>query len=144
MAAVVASDQWSSAWARAALAHGPTRVFIGGAVQLRLLFNRGAMLGLGSEHAAWVLAAGIVGTLLLGFFSLRRRQGGLALALMTGGALGNVITRLRFHQVTDFIYIPPYPAIFNLADVALRVGVLWFIIALLVHDRSAARPKAGY
>ena len=113
-------------------------------MQLRLLFNRGAMLGLGSEYAAWVLAVGIVGTLLLGFFSLRRRQGGLALALMTGGALGNVITRLRFHQVTDFIYIPPYPAIFNLADVALRVGVLWFIIALLMHDRSASRPKAGY
>ena len=52
-----------------------------------------------------------------------------ALALQLGGALGNLIDRLRFGQVIDFIDVKFFPPVFNLADSAIVIGVGIFIIA---------------
>jgi len=59
-----------------------------------------------------------------GFYLMR-----LGLALQLGGALGNLIDRLRYGQVIDFIDIRFFPPVFNLADSAIVIGVGIFIIA---------------
>ncbi len=51
------------------------------------------------------------------------------LALQLGGALGNLIDRLRHGQVTDFIDLKFFPPVFNIADSAIVIGVAMFIIA---------------
>ena len=52
------------------------------------------------------------------------------LALMLGGAVGNLIDRVRMGEVTDFIKVPHWPA-FNVADSAITVGVVFLIAAMI-------------
>ncbi len=106
---------------------------------LHLLYNRGAMLGVGSSYPGVVLWVGLfvsVG-LLSAVFTLSSYR--WPLATMTGGAWGNVISRLIYGRVTDFIQVRGYPGIFNLSDVALRVGIVWLVVALLFAGRGAER-----
>ena len=58
----------------------------------------------------------------------------LPVGLLLGGALGNIIDRIREGAVTDFLKIPAWPA-FNLADVAITVGVLALIYVLERRER---------
>ena len=62
--------------------------------------------------------------------------------LLVGGALGNIVDRVRDGGVTDFLKIPLWPA-FNVADIAITIGVLALVIVLERRDdgeRSAPRP----
>jgi signal peptidase II len=58
-------------------------------------------------------------------------------ALVAGGIVGNLIDRIRFGSVRDFLVTPW--AIINFADIAIAVGVVGILIALVVH---APRPRA--
>lgn len=107
---------------------------------LVLVFNPGASFSLLADAGGWqkwffvVLALGIS----LWLFSMLRRHAGerllpAALSLILGGALGNVIDRLRFGAVVDFLdfHVAGYhwPA-FNVADSAITVGV----VLMLWHE----------
>lgn len=59
----------------------------------------------------------------------------LATGLLFGGAVGNILDRVRDGAVTDFIKFTSWPA-FNVADIAINAGVVVLIIALLREDRS--------
>jgi signal peptidase II len=59
----------------------------------------------------------------------------LATGLLVGGALGNIIDRALDGSVTDFVKFSHWPA-FNVADIAINVGVVVLVIALLKEDRS--------
>lgn len=59
-------------------------------------------------------------------------QVGLAVAL--GGAIGNFIDRVRFGYVIDFIDVSIYPAVFNVADSAIVVGVGLIILAIVIKE----------
>jgi signal peptidase II len=59
----------------------------------------------------------------------------LATGLLFGGAVGNILDRVRDGAVTDFIKFSHWPA-FNVADVAINLGVVVLIIALLREDRA--------
>jgi signal peptidase II len=58
----------------------------------------------------------------------------LATGLLFGGAVGNIFDRARDGAVTDFIKFSHWPA-FNVADIAINVGVVVLVIALLREDR---------
>jgi signal peptidase II len=63
-------------------------------------------------------------------------------ALILGGAIGNMIDRLRFGYVTDFVDVGFWP-VFNVADSALSVGEVMIVIALLrqfIAERKKPRP----
>src|SRR5262245_21774049 len=64
----------------------------------------------------------------------------LSLGLIVGGAIGNIIDRLRYSFVVDFIHVTWFPGIFNLADSAITVGVIMLAGYLLFVGESAARP----
>lgn len=116
---------------------------IPGLVDLVHVRNRGMAFGLlnrPGENTAFYLITG--GTLLaLGFlvFWLRKiaaehRREGSALSLIIGGAIGNLIDRIRLHEVIDFVDVHVnsfhWPA-FNAADSAITVGTIWLVFMLL-------------
>jgi signal peptidase II len=67
----------------------------------------------------------------------------LPTGVLLGGALGNVLDRVRFGAVTDYLKLPNWPA-FNLADVAITVGVVLLIavVELDARRRERSRPDA--
>ena len=89
--------------------------------------NKGVAFGLGGDISAVLIGATIVVLVgVLAFLALRGKSGALAwlpAALLIGGALGNLADRVREGAVTDWIDLPLWPT-FNLADVAIVVGVL--------------------
>ena len=67
----------------------------------------------------------------------------IAVAVLLGGAVGNVLDRVVNGAVTDWVHVAWYPVTFNLADVAIRSGVLVAVAARVVRDRrSRAIPGA--
>ncbi|MGC8514098.1 MAG: signal peptidase II [Acidimicrobiales bacterium] len=132
------ADLASTAWARASLSSSRPRVFMGGLVDLRLVANRGAAFGLGSGHETLVELAAVIflGALIV----VARSQpplvaAGLGFAL--GGGLGNLAVRLAGPKgplqspVIDWIHLSFYPETFNLADVAIRAGLLIAALGLI-------------
>ena len=105
--------------------------------------NRGMAFGfmnrVGSEGAFWFLVSvSVVAIFLLCFWFFRLREDQttviLGLSLIWGGAVGNLIDRLRLREVVDFLdfYIGPYhwPA-FNVADAAITTGTFLVAVTLL-------------
>jgi signal peptidase II len=64
----------------------------------------------------------------------------VALGLVMGGSVSNLVDRVRLGHVTDFLDLRYWPA-FNLADTFIVVGVAALLLALVVSDRNAAKPQ---
>jgi signal peptidase II len=117
-----------------------------GLVSLRLVRNTGASFGLGAGHPLLITltAAAILAVAVALLLRASSRAVALALAAVVGGAAGNLADRLFRHPglgrgaVIDWIHVAFYPATFNLADVAIRLGTLIALIAAL-----AAAPRPG-
>jgi signal peptidase II len=127
---VVALDQGSKALATSLVERGD-RVEVLPFLAFENVRNKGVAFGIGGDISAVFIGATIV--VLLGFLvflAARSRTGWLVwvpAALLIGGALGNLADRVRDGAVTDFIDLPLWPT-FNLADVAIVVGVLLLLI----------------
>ena len=134
--AVCALDQAAKLLALRFLSADRSLPVIDGALQLTLRRNQGAAFGLFPGGATYLVLVGIVICLALLVFAkpvLRQSRGAAtALALQLGGGLGNLIDRVRLQAVVDFIQIPVWP-VFNLADVAITIGLIWLMIALFAR-----------
>jgi signal peptidase II len=64
----------------------------------------------------------------------------VALGLVIGGSVSNLIDRIRLGHVTDFLDFRYWPA-FNLADTFIVVGVAALLVALVLSDKESARPR---
>lgn len=98
--------------------------------------NSGIAFGVGGEVSPLLIAATVVAlVLVLGYLALHadRPLIWLPAGLLLGGALGNLADRVREGAVIDFIDLPLWPT-FNLADVAITVGV---VTLLLVGERRS-------
>jgi signal peptidase II len=106
--------------------------------------NSGIAFGLlsgASDALVLVLTLGAL-SLLVGYFAAhaRRPELWLPVGLVIGGALGNLADRVRMGAAVDFLDPPLWPA-FNIADIAIVIGVALFVLLLLADDR--ARAPAG-
>jgi signal peptidase II len=121
---------------------------------LRFVPNYGISLGLltaDSNASRWALVA-MTGAIALavGFWMTRERNpvDQVALGCVLGGALGNILDRVRFGYVVDFADLHfgewrPF-LVFNVADAAITIGVLVLLArALLVRDRPAPVEKSN-
>jgi len=116
-----------------------------GPFHLTMVWNQGVSFGLFRGEAEWVrwaLAAfsfGVAGFLAVWARRVDRRLLGVAIGLVMGGAIGNLIDRVRFGAVADFIDFKAlsFPWVFNIADSAITVGV---ILLLIDSVRRDARP----
>jgi signal peptidase II len=141
-------DQSSKAWARAALTPGHEVTVIPGWLWFRLASNTGATLGLGTGHNELFAALALIIIAAIAVLALRDNVGGVlgiaALGAVAGGALGNLVDRVRLGGVTDFIEVHLWPTDFNLADAAIRLGVVLFLLALLLDwTRRPRRARLG-
>jgi signal peptidase II len=114
--------------------------------------NQGISLGLlsaGSEMGRWLLVGLttiIAGLVALWMWKERRRDDSIALALILGGALGNILDRARFGYVVDFADLHfgewrPF-LVFNVGDAAITIGVLLLLVrALLMRDGGSSKKE---
>ncbi|TET17375.1 MAG: signal peptidase II [Dehalococcoidia bacterium] len=140
---LVAADQLSKLWIRSNLLVGQS-LPEAGFFRLTHVHNTGAAFGLfqGQSFPLTIVAlVGIAVLLVYALFIYRRFPfldkvlGISALGLVLGGTVGNLIDRLRFGYVTDFIGVGIWPA-FNIADSAIVVGVIIFAYCLLPLARA--------
>ncbi|MEN8195428.1 MAG: signal peptidase II [Pseudomonadota bacterium] len=112
---------------------------------LVLVFNKGVSFGQMDWLGPWALSAlalAISAVLVLWLRKAETRLLAMALGMIIGGAIGNVIDRLRFRAVVDFldVYIPgtdwPHWPAFNVADSAIVVGVGLIILDGLFAERA--------
>jgi len=116
---------------------------------LRWVENRGVSMGFltaTSDFTRWLLVlftAAIAGGVFYWIWREKRRDDAIALSLVLGGALGNIVDRIRFGYVVDFADLHfgewrPF-LIFNVADAAITIGVLLLLFrALLTRDKKKA------
>ena len=140
---LVTADQLSKLGIRSNLVIGES-LFEVGFFRLTRVHNTGAVFGLfqGQSFLLTIIAlVGVVALLLYVFFFYRKlpflnnRLGKLALGLVLGGTVGNLIDRIYLDYVTDFIVVSIWPA-FNIADPAIVVGVIILAYSLLGLDRA--------
>ena len=144
----LAADQASKVWATATLSPGREVSVISGWLWFRRLSNTGATLGLLSGNNWLFIVVSLVVVLAVGILVVRSDVAGplgvAALGAIAGGAFSNLVDRIRLGSVTDFIEFHLWPTDFNLADAAIRVGVVLFVLALLLERRRRpALPRAS-
>lgn len=141
MLAVGAADQGIKQLMLNWLEPGVPQPVIGDWFRFYLLFNSGAAFSMG-ENLTWLFTAiqlvFVLGALWFGP-RMTSKWEALGLALVAGGALGNLIDRLFrdpgfwFGHVVDYISVGNF-AVFNLADAAITVGVVVFILGTIAVE----------
>ena len=119
---------------------------------LQWLKNTGVSMGLlpaNSEMGRWLLVAltaAIAAFVTFWLWREKRRDDAIALSLVLGGALGNILDRVRLGYVVDYAdlhfgTIRPF-LVFNVGDAAITIGVLLLLVrALLTRDRKASEEE---
>ncbi len=146
-AAVVAIDQLVKWWIIDWLAEPTGFVEVLPFFNLVMVWNRGVSFGLlGDADLAPYLMAGVAGlvviVLVIWLAGVSERLLAASIGLIIGGALGNIVDRLVYGAVADFVDLHAggfhWPA-FNVADAAITVGVAVMLIDGLLNRRGA--PK---
>jgi signal peptidase II len=143
-AAVVVVDQAIKAWILGGL-NLPELVTlkVAGPFYLTMVWNAGVSFGfLQAQHdlVRWALAAfSIVVAILLAVWVRRTERPlfAVAVGLVMGGAVGNVIDRIRFGAVADFVDVSRigfFPWVFNVADSAISIGICLLLLDMLIQD----------
>ncbi len=147
---VVSLDQISKSWVNSHLDLYETIPLIG-CLSLTHVRNTGSAFGLFANQAFLLALVSIVGlvTILLFYRYLSKSNilGILALSLVFGGAVGNLIDRMRFGYVTDFIDVRlwgdfHWPT-FNVADSAITVGSIVLVIFIFLVFRKGDGKSSG-
>ncbi len=148
--AILAIDQWSKAWIERTLPVGGRREVIPGFFNLTHIRNDGVAFGLlsgsSSQIKVWLLAALALVAIAVVVSLVRQtppehRLSLMALGLVLGGAVGNLLDRIASGAVTDFLdfYRGGYHwHNFNVADAAISVGVALLLLDSLVLSRRRA------
>lgn len=145
-ALVLAVDQAAKAAIEAHVVVGEY-IKVAGPVELTLSHNTGVAFGLaGGAGVKLVLVTALALAVIAYLFARNPLRPGmwLAVGLLAGGALGNLVDRLRHDAVTDFIAVGSWPP-FNLADVSITLGVLLLVFFYLrdAEREERARREGG-
>lgn len=123
------------------------RIEISGIFDLTMVWNYGVSFGMlkaGSELERWGLVAlsAIISTVFAVWLArAERRLTALALGIVIGGALGNMIDRIRYGAVADFLDFSGlyFPYVFNIADAAITIGAAILFLDLMFNDPKKAK-----
>ncbi|TMK71095.1 MAG: signal peptidase II [Actinobacteria bacterium] len=140
--AAVGADQLTKAIVSSQLQLNES-VHVVGPFSIRHVQNSGIAFGLFASATSFVilLTAAAVAWMLYFFARSGSRHPVLpvALGLVIGGSVSNLVDRVRLGHVTDFLDFKYWPA-FNLADSFIVIGVAILLLALVSDDRKSARP----
>lgn len=144
---IVGLDQLSKAWILYDLMNPPSVIPILPFLDIVLTWNKGVGFGFLQAHTLLgmlgliTLALGIITVLGVWLWRTTDMLLLISLSMVIGGAIGNIIDRLRFGAVVDFIYVHVYilgyhfPA-FNVADSAITVGVGLLLLESYVRKQK--------
>lgn len=150
---IALSDQWTKALVRASFVLGESRPVIDGFFNLTYVRNTGAAWGmLGGQNTSLTILSIVMLAVMIVFrrsFLGDTWEHRVALGLMIGGIVGNLLDRVRLGWVTDFFdfYVKGWhwPA-FNIADAAICTGVGIYVISafwISQHPLNERREDAG-
>ena len=154
---VVALDQFSKIWAVNALSLKPSWHVIGDYFMFTLVYNDGGALGTSFGPSHYYLVSSSLILLFVFYYLYQNRHDlftAVPLSLIAGGAIGNIIDRVRIEKVIDFIDID-IPDInlfgyhlerwwtFNIADAAISCSILFLLANILFfHERPVVSEPA--
>jgi len=143
--AVFAFDQLTKALVRSSLALGESWPSDDWLVKITHVTNTGAAFGMlqGQGLFLTVTAVLAIGAIFF-YYAFPPLEHGLlrlALGLQLGGAAGNLVDRLRFGEVTDFIDFPRYPE-FNVADSSITIGLAVIVGFFILSERNKPERDA--
>ncbi len=144
--AAIVVDQFVKWWILTQVMTPPRLIEVTSFFSVTLAWNRGvsfSMLSVDAAYWPWVLSAlalAITGALGVWLWSLRTTLPAIGVGLIIGGALGNVIDRLRFGAVMDYLdfhYSGYHWPSFNLADTSISIGVAVLLVDALFGRRES-------
>ncbi len=139
--AAVILDQISKCLVVRYLPYGEPVSVLGKLVHVTRIHNPGGAFGLFQPMSGWLSFASVLVIAAIVIFSRRKSSMpsllGVALGLQMGGAFGNLIDRLRFGYVVDFIDFQVWP-IFNFADIAISAGIAMLAYYLMFCEGRAS------
>lgn len=142
-AGVLVLDQWTKQLAVTHLLESGVRSVpvLGEYIRFTYVENRGAAFGLLQEQTTFFILVGVtvIGVILYSFRQVERPSVvlTLSLGLQLGGAIGNLIDRIRYGYVVDFMDLTFWP-VFNVADSAIVCGVVGLAFTLAFPPKSPA------
>jgi len=153
-AVVVAADQTTKAWVLGSFRLHQSIEVIGGLFNITYVRNPGAAFGFLADaspefRSVFFIAVTFAAALLILYYLKKERADSLlmnfSLALIFAGALGNLVDRIRFGEVIDFLdfYVLSYhwPA-FNVADASISVGAFLMALQLIRKERRFSAKSA--
>lgn len=147
-AVIVGLDQWSKAFVRAQLEPGEMWApweWLTPYARFIHISNSGAAFGIFQNGGSFfTIMAVVVALIILVYFPQIPKEDWafrLALGMQLGGAVGNLIDRLQFGAVTDFISVGTFP-VFNIADSSITVGVGVLLLAMWIKERQEHNKPA--
>ncbi|MDB5434550.1 MAG: lspA [Phenylobacterium sp.] len=142
-ALIVVADQATKAWILTGLDLPQLATLkVAGPFYLTMVWNPGVSFGfLQAQHdlVRWALAAFSIAVAIILAVWVRRSERPLfakEVVIVMGGAVGNVIDRIRFGAVADFVDVSRlhFPWVFNLADSAITIGICLLLLDMLRQD----------
>ena len=149
--AIIALDQWAKDLVRTNIPLGSDWLpswlaWLAPYARIRYWYNSGAAFGFFQQgNLIFSILAVIVGCLLIYYLPRVSRQDWwlrLAMSMQFAGAIGNLIDRIVFGHVTDFISVGTF-AIFNVADSSISVGVAILILGVWLKERAEKKRIAA-
>jgi len=145
---LIALDQWTKSLVRASLVIGEIyrpELWLSQYVRIVHWTNYGAAFGIFQNlSTVFAILSFIVSLAIIYYFPQTPRQDifvRLAMGMLLGGAVGNLIDRLMRGHVTDFVSVGSFP-VFNVADASISTGVAVLFLGMLLEDRRKAREQA--
>ena len=151
---VVLIDQITKIWVDRTMSLYESTPIVPGFLDLHYIRNTGAAFGfLSGSHAGFripffILVSSVaIGIILFLFYKLEESEVmmPLALSLVLGGAIGNLIDRIRLGEVIDFILFHykafQYPS-FNVADIGITVGVTLLVLKIFLLEKREPEKSA--
>jgi len=137
------TDQISKFLILKKLPYGESVKVLGEVMRFTFIFNPGGLFGIGKEIGWIFVLMGVVFFLLILLFLRGKRKmiEEMGFGLILGGAMGNLVDRIRFGAVIDFIdmgYKGFRWPVFNLGDVAISVGIGLVLLAELRRRKDAS------
>lgn len=141
-----AVDQTVKALTVSNLVLGESRPIIHGVFHLTLTHNTGIAFGLLQDRGWLTIPLAVAIVLAVVFYLFRHPQtpnwGQVALGLLTGGALANMIDRLFRGYVVDMFDFQVWP-VFNIADICINAAVILYVVMTLKVSRAMKRETAS-
>lgn len=143
---LAAADQGLKAYVLRNLGMSGHQDLINNLLSFDVIQNNGIAFGmLGHARELIVMITSLLTGAIIVYILLRRRSAGktvlVSLTMIAGGALGNLIDRVRLGWVTDFIHVHFFPYIFNFADACVVIGCVILLLSLILPSRGYGRGK---